>query len=285
MKLDVEEDYVFNPNQNEILIVLSNIDQQTAFSANIEKIFSFSRIKSKKTRSQISFVQKAPPIIIFESYEDYLSYKKSKEFNEFVRKNKIGLIIFNKNRNIEEVEFTKCQLNDDKFLEKILYTTKFNTQEFKINKKLKYNSEFKKLFYNEGISKSILKCQSPEKEEEILFINIIDKVKHVFINNEIIDDIWLLKPLFIDLIRYLTNGEISIGLKRYIQIDIDDIFVTKLVPEEVDDLIRLQTELSKNYFQNNEHGFKFVIGYSGRLYQNRQDFARNEGDRLILGIV
>jgi hypothetical protein len=193
-------------------------------------------------------------------------------------KNKIGLMIFNKNGE-DELELTECQLNEDKFLENVLYMTKFNTQPFEINKKLKYNKEFNKLFFSKETSKSILKCNN----QEILYVNIIDDIKHVFISIATIDDIWLLKSLFIDSIRFLTNGEIDIGLKRYVQIDIDDIFVTKMVPEDVFELVKLQDDISSKYFQNNEHQFKFVIGFCGKLYQNRNG-SENEGDSSIIGL-
>ena len=156
--------------------------------------------------------------------------------------------------------------------------TKFNTQPFEIKKSLKYNKEFNSLFFSKETSKSILKCNN----EEIMYVNIIDDIRHTFISISIIDDIWLLKSLFIDSIRYLSNGDIDIGLKRYVQIDIDDIFVSKMVPEDVFELIKLQEDLSSQYFNNNQHKFKFVIGFSGKLYQNRNG-SENEGDRLLIG--
>ena len=83
-----------------------------------------------------------------------------------------------------------------------------------------------------------------------MYVNIIDDIRHTFISISIIDDIWLLKSLFIDSIRYLSNGDIDIGLKRYVQIDIDDIFAVKMFPEDAVEIIKLQNDLSKKYFNN-----------------------------------
>jgi hypothetical protein len=281
MKINEQKEYSYNPTQKEIYVFQANLDRQKAFILNIDKILQYSRIKFKRVTININVLNlNAPAMIIYECYQDYLESKKMKSFDDFIKTNKIGIMIFSRNNSeSQDVEFTECQLNEDKFLENVLYMTKFNTQPFEIKKKLKFNKEFNSMFFSKETSKSILKCNN----QEILYVNIIDDIKHVFISIATIDDIWLLKSLFIDSIRYLTNGEIDIGLKRYVQIDIDDIFVTKMVPEDVFELVKLQDDISSKYFQNNQHEFKFVIGFCGKLYQNRNG-SENEGDRSIIGL-
>ena len=277
------KEYVYDPKPKEILILQS--ESESDFLLNVKYILQTSKIKFNLA-TKISFENKpVPPLIIFESYNEFLEYQESEEFKKYVQKNKIGLMIFNKNKQRDQnVEFTECQLNDDKFQENFLYMTKLNTQKFQIKKTMKYNKEFKNLFYEKETSKTILKCEQNNNIEEILFVNTINEIKYAFISIELIDDIWLLKSLFLDSIRYLTNGAIDIGLKRYVQIDIDDIFAVKMYPQDANEVIKLQDDLSKKYFYNNEHSFKFVIGFCGKKY-NDKDYDEEyeiEADNIFL---
>ena len=118
-------------------------------------------------------------------------------------------------------------------------------------------------------------------------MNENDNIKSVFISLDDFNAIWLLKLLFIDAMRYATNRNIDLGLERYIQIDIDDVFVggvdTRMIPEDVDELVRLQDELSQNFFTHNNHGFKFNLGYCGYFYLLGNEIE-NEGDKKFIGI-
>lgn len=292
-KVTIKKNYDYKLNQRKVLIVLSKENRQYKFINNLEKIFLYSRIKYKKVYKLVLDQVNIPSLVIFESYNDYLEKKDKKMFGLYFQSFHIGIIVFNKNEiDDTEFEFAECQLDNHEFLHNFLHMTKFNTQPLPIYTKIKYNQRFGSLFYNKNTSNSVLKCQTSFNyySEEILFVDKINEIKHVFIGIEIIDDIWLLKSLFIDSIRYLTNGEIDISLKRYVQIDIDDIFVTKMVPEDVYDLIRLQNELSKNYFKNNMHRFKFVIGFSGGYFKKTKqslnlDVVENTADQLIISRI
>lgn len=50
-----------------------------------------------------------------------------------------------------------------------------------------------------------------------------DGIKRVFFGN--LFRFWLHKPMLLDCLSYLSHGKLSIPLERYLQIDIDDIFV------------------------------------------------------------
>ncbi len=278
LELNKNEEKEYSFNQKQILILQTKETFKRSLFENLKTILLKAKVQFI-IRNKIDFDNdfQPPAIILFEYFEDYLDYKELRTFNDYIMKNKIGLMIFNKNGE-DELELTECQLNEDKFLENVLYMTKFNTQPFEINKKLKYNKEFNKLFFSKETSKSILKCNN----QEILYVNIIDDIKHVFISIATIDDIWLLKSLFIDSIRFLTNGEIDIGLKRYVQIDIDDIFAVKMFPEDAVEIIKLQNDLSKKYFYHNEFEFKFVIGFCGNKYLQANEFE-NKADDIFKG--
>lgn len=86
--------------------------------------------------------------------------------------------------------------------------------------------------------------------------------------------------LFIDSLSYLSNGKLSLSLERYIQIDIDDIFVgekgTRMKIDDIDALIEFQEKL-----QTFISGFKFNVGFSGKYYY--RGFAdENRGDDYII---
>lgn len=88
--------------------------------------------------------------------------------------------------------------------------------------------------------------------------------------------------LLLDSISYLSSGKLSLPLKRYILIDIDDIFVgetgTRMKSYDVMELIE-----SQKRFQQLIPGFRFNLGFSGKYY-NKGDYLEDRGDDLLIGI-
>ena len=251
--------------------------------SNLAKLLHSTRIKFHRSY-YIDLTSTRTSIILFENYTHYQMGLENSNFTSYLLENRIGVIVFNTGTENSE------KLNEDTFLKDFLHITKYNTQYLNINKTIKLNRAFKNLFlktenYN---LKSILQCEtSSNTVEDILFVNKINGIKHVFISIDNLDDIWLLKSLFIDALRYLTDGDIEISLDRYVQIDIDDIFVadsgTRMIPNDVYELIRLQDELSTRYFYHDDYKFKFNLGYSGYYYQSGDKYE-DEADRLLIGI-
>lgn len=72
----------------------------------------------------------------------------------------------------------------------------------------------------------------------------------------------------------------SLPLQRYVQIDIDDIFVgergTRLRPLDVNSLIEFQNRL-----QLHIPGFQLNLGYSGKFF-HRGDPEEDDGDDLLI---
>ena len=62
-----------------------------------------------------------------------------------------------------------------------------------------------------------------------------DGIQRVFFGNDF--RFWLHRPLFLDILSFLSHGKLSLPLDRYMLIDIDDIFVgkkgTRMVKEDV----------------------------------------------------
>lgn len=90
--------------------------------------------------------------------------------------------------------------------------------------------------------------------------------------------IWIHKLIFLDAISYLSRGKLSLPLKRYILIDIDDIFIGKvrLTPADVQALLDTQKRLQKLVT-----GFRFNLGFSGKFYQFGTP-EENKADEMLI---
>ena len=79
---------------------------------------------------------------------------------------------------------------------------------------------------------------------------------------------------------FLSHGKLSTSLQRYIQVDIDDIFVgqqgTRLRPNDVEALLETQARI-----RTVVPGFHFNLGFSGKFY-NHGSAEENQGDDLLL---
>jgi len=84
----------------------------------------------------------------------------------------------------------------------------------------------------------------------------------------------------LDALYHTSLGIIQTPLHRYIQIDIDDIFVgaegTRIGVSDVDAMIEFQNEWKKSI-----DNFHFVIGYSGKFIYRGND-TENSGDKYII---
>lgn len=91
---------------------------------------------------------------------------------------------------------------------------------------------------------------------------------------------WLHKLLFLDALSYLSHGQLSLSLDRYILVDIDDIFVgekgTRLHEEDVSALLASQAAL-----QRLVPGFRFNLGFSAKYFHHGTTLE-NSGDDALL---
>lgn len=105
-----------------------------------------------------------------------------------------------------------------------------------------------------------------------------DQIQRVFFGSNLA--FWLNKILFLDALTYLSHGKLSLPLERYIQIDIDDIFVsavgTRMNKEDVLELVRFQKDMRKRV-----QGFNFLLGFTGKFYQKGTP-TEQEGDATFL---
>jgi hypothetical protein len=76
----------------------------------------------------------------------------------------------------------------------------------------------------------------------------------------------------------LSKKEVDINLKRYIFVDIDDIFLAKINETDFNEIIKFQNRLTEKYFYHSNNSFKLNLGMSGAFYN-----SENMGDRLLIG--
>ncbi|XP_002739829.1 bifunctional heparan sulfate N-deacetylase/N-sulfotransferase-like [Saccoglossus kowalevskii] len=106
----------------------------------------------------------------------------------------------------------------------------------------------------------------------------LDGIRRIFFGNGL--KFWLHNLLFLDSLSYLSHGRLSLGLERYIQIDIDDIFVgatgIRMKVSDVEALIQHQDEM-----QAQIPGFHFNLGFSGKFLHSGSD-QEDDGDDALL---
>ncbi|EEB17253.1 heparan sulfate N-deacetylase/N-sulfotransferase, putative [Pediculus humanus corporis] len=91
---------------------------------------------------------------------------------------------------------------------------------------------------------------------------------------------WLNKLLFLDSLSFLSHGQLSVSLQRYIQVDIDDIFVgekgTRLQKDDIMAMLKTQQRI-----QEMISGFKLNLGFSGKYFHHGTT-EENLGDDMLL---
>ncbi|GFR59971.1 bifunctional heparan sulfate N-deacetylase/N-sulfotransferase [Elysia marginata] len=107
----------------------------------------------------------------------------------------------------------------------------------------------------------------------------IDGIPKILFGNDL--SFWLHTVMMMDTLSYLSFGKLELTLERYIQVDVDDIFVGKkgirMTVDDVEALVATQDRLQKDV-----DGFQFNLGYSGGFYLSGNE-EEDEGDKRLLG--
>lgn len=121
-----------------------------------------------------------------------------------------------------------------------------------------------------------------EPEPEVLSMfdrGLYDGIKRVIFGRA--NHHWLDRVILLEAIEHLSSGRILTPLERYIQIDIDDIFVgergKRMNYSDVDALIDTQGRFSHLI----DGGFKFNLGFSGKYFKHG-DHIENAGDEYLI---
>ncbi|KAI8794060.1 bifunctional heparan sulfate N-deacetylase/N-sulfotransferase 3 [Biomphalaria glabrata] len=106
----------------------------------------------------------------------------------------------------------------------------------------------------------------------------IDGIPKVLLGSDL--NFWLNSIVMMDALSYLSSGRLGLPLERYIQVDVDDIFVGKegirMKVSDVEALVAAQERLEKEI-----DGFQFNLGYSGGFFLFGTD-EEDDGDRKLI---
>ncbi|XP_046856204.1 bifunctional heparan sulfate N-deacetylase/N-sulfotransferase 2-like [Xenia sp. Carnegie-2017] len=106
----------------------------------------------------------------------------------------------------------------------------------------------------------------------------LDKIQRIYFGAGL--SFWPHKLLFLDALGYMSSGKLAKSLDRWIQVDIDDIFVgrsgIRMKADDVQALVSAQKSLQKMV-----PGFQFNLGFSGKYFKNGNE-EENAGDEELI---
>ncbi|XP_022105719.1 bifunctional heparan sulfate N-deacetylase/N-sulfotransferase 4-like [Acanthaster planci] len=143
------------------------------------------------------------------------------------------------------------------------------------------HESYKPLVQAKMLSQDSLELHSPS---EVLHTTVLldqglyDGIQRIFIGNNF--RFWLHYILFLDSVAFLSHRLLQKSLDRYIQVDIDDIFVgmkgIRMTTDDVEALLLEQEVLADKI-----PGFTFKLGFSGKFFK-RGNEAEKAGDEALV---
>lgn len=229
-------------------------------------------------------------MVIFENFDRYLQLSRWNYdlLNEYCVQYGVGVVGFvskeDKSRRIHplkrsallvksNVQISDYHLNDDSALLRI-------TKAGSVHRSLVSKKNWTVFYFNRTNYEPVaLAYQSGGLVATVVQdLGRVDGVRRVLFGNDLA--FWLHKLLLLDSISFLTGEKLSLPLERYLQIDIDDIFVgergTRLKANDVDALVEAQER-----FRASIEGFQFNLGFSGK-HLHRGDDQEDLGDDRLL---
>ena len=254
----------------------------------------------KLITNQVKYKNNQIAAFVFESIQIFDKIKHSKEsilklFAYF----KIGLLFLIANEpksqshafkenfihvnSVTNVSYCELALAHDSELFKI--TTPNQKENILIQSSV--SSAFSSYHFSDKQYETVIKCQ-PDHNVLLKSKDTAQRLpRHIFLGIELN---LLQVNLVIDIFDYVSYKRLfsDDNLDRFIQIDIDDMFVgsngLRFKKRDVTNLIHFQENfLNKNFF--NEKNFKFNLGYSGYYYKSSVYEEENKADAFLLGII
>ncbi len=218
-------------------------------------------------------------LIIFESIDVYKSigFLNRKYLLDYCKNFKIGLLFLLSQcstfKSVYLIDKIKLETNiiDFKSVNKCRLVRSDNNSDsfFRLTKFTKEH-----LFLKDNLPGSIIDINKDSNEYEPVLIcgsyNLMLKtkdsenlVRQIFIGFNTLN-LPILSSLLIDAFSFLSFNRLNITTERYIQIDIDDIFVaakeTRMKSDDVYALIKFQKFINEIYFNQSQTKFKFNLG-------------------------
>ncbi|KAI6176247.1 [Heparan sulfate]-glucosamine N-sulfotransferase [Aphelenchoides bicaudatus] len=125
---------------------------------------------------------------------------------------------------------------------------------------------------------SVLEAEDENGDVGSVVLHKKDPFEQVLIGHDL--NTWPIHLAFFDTINYFLGDKVTGGLTRYLQIDIDDVFVaqagTRLVKDDISTLFKTQQEVRQ--FVSD---FWFTLGFSG-YYFKHGNADESEGDEQLI---
>lgn len=272
-RLHLPDENIYSKTENELkgkILILSESRIKSNNTNDIIRLiesnrFSYKHILFNPNKINYYLINGTYKVIIFDdiNIQKRLNKSQVESLNKYCSMNQIGIIIFIKPYN--NLSFN-ASLNTQ--LKSFYNITK------QTNKKIEFNS-CKASPIKDKTIKPILSTSRKE-----IIVGLDDSQTRKIYFGSYVQSKFILKLLFIDSIKYASFNTIYNSLDRYIQIDIDDVFIdafgVRMNYTDVLELISLQNQLNRYYFGSNNK-FKFNLGYSGYYYQEN-----NKADNFLI---
>ncbi|VDM40201.1 unnamed protein product [Toxocara canis] len=128
---------------------------------------------------------------------------------------------------------------------------------------------------------SVISAEDVDGEERAAVVHdrgLADGVERILFGHNFTH--WINKIAFVDALRHLGEGSVRIDLNRFIQIDVDDIFVgmsgSRMTRSDADALLDSQNRL-RRFIAN----FTYCLGFSGSFFRNGDSLEVKGDERLI----
>lgn len=283
----------FSTANNVTRRILIIIDPQTTTEKSILNFFNYFklpiRIEEHSPGDYLFFEINGTErfsLIIFENYQTYhLLSKKEKEYlHNFCRNYSIGVISFLQFEPNSQLHFQEFTAYGGQLIKQLEFVDELPVNKRRIGKSGCIHSVQHKrrlassLFQPKTITSSTLLRATSEA-------NMTGSMALLLPNNQIIfgakpDDHWMVKITLLDAIHMIAPSVHNEDFQRFIQIDIDDIFVgapgSRFAAEDVYQLIQAQENLRKNV-----EDFKFTLGFSGYFFRHG-DSIEVRADELLI---
>lgn len=137
------------------------------------------------------------------------------------------------------------------------------------------------LFEETSGYETVLSCEDENGQKRaavVRDIGMVDGVNRILLGHNV--SYWMMRLAFLDSLKFASQGRFGFDLNRWIQVDIDDIFVgmrgTRMVASDVLELINSQKRLRKKVTN-----FTYTLGFSGSYFRNGDDLE-DSGDELLV---
>ncbi len=187
----------------------------------------------------------------------------------------------------EKIRFLKCQLNCLPALFKVTKCPgRLNLDLTPVQNKTKQVNMFISNQFATSAYDSVIQCGI--NSNLIVRTKEWSQLRLTLISSDLVELVQLFPTILLDLIAYSSHGRLQIELDRFVQIDIDDIFVgstgKRMQPSDVVELVNFQEDYLNKFIFNGsstQQKFKFNLGFSGHYYRSGNELE-NRADEMII---